>query len=170
MREIGEQRGNDAQGQGEEAAEPHQLGGIVGCAVDPFVVRSARRLKGSAEELHGVTLGEHGKVVQPGVETSQNVPGRDESRDAAVGGQQRFDLFRSVGVVQHQQDAAALVRIRRQYRTVETGPTLHVGGHVLIGNAEGPQKEAHGAVRGDPACGPAAAVSDRGAGRSLSRA
>ncbi len=149
--QVGEEGGNNPQGQGEVPAEPGQLGGGGGLVGDAGVAGAPGLAQGLAQQVHGGRGVQFGQVAQAGAESGEGVPGGDEDRDARIGGEQRLRLLGGMGVVHDDEDAAPLVGVGGQHRAVQPRAVLQIGGDVFVGYAEGAQQRAEGAFGGEAA-------------------
>ncbi|CAM5631782.1 hypothetical protein SCYAM73S_07121 [Streptomyces cyaneofuscatus] len=133
----GQPGGGDADGEGEETAGGHHVQGRFPFRADPFRADDPR------EELERLVRRHHVQVHQvcPG-QVDHPHPARHQGRAPRRPGQQRADLGRVVGVVEEDEDAAAVQR-----GAVERGPLVQGVRDRRVRGAERPQERAEDRLR-----------------------
>jgi len=136
------------------SGSPAQLGdaeGVFGRVRDPGVVRTGHP-QGAVEEPDRVIHEKNIQVQQTGVQHTEGVPGRHDGACPTVRGQQGPGLLVGGRVVDHHEDAAALLRVRGEDRGVQPLPVLHAVRDVLAGHAQRPQESLQRLCGLDAAC------------------
>ena len=107
------QQGRDnLQGQRQSGAQVRDLGGGLSGVGDTRVTRMGGP-QGAVKDLYRLTRFEDLRVQQAGTGHAQVVAGGHDRPRSLVGGQQGLDLLSTGNVVDHDQDAAALLGILR---------------------------------------------------------